>query len=100
MNLPIQSMIAAVLPSTGVTPQGCSIGEGIKCGGSGLALLAGPCNPAGFPETLPICLPAAASYVGNCKDCLAAGGKTSICGAVALAETAGISVPSVLKALC
>ncbi|MEM7584868.1 MAG: hypothetical protein AAF560_15860 [Acidobacteriota bacterium] len=100
MNLPIQSMNAAVMPSAGVTPQGCDLVSGAECAASGAALLAGPCNPLGFPETLPACLPAAAAYVGTCKDCLVAGGKAAICGAMSLAETAGVHVPAVLKSVC
>lgn len=100
MNLPIQSMNAAVQPSGGVTPQSCGFVEGARCAASGAALLAGPCNPLSFPEALPTCLPAAADYVGTCKDCIVTGGKTAICGAVSLARAAGLPVPSVLTAFC
>ena len=104
MNLPKQyrpafrhSMIGSVAR---VTPQGCGFIDGIRCAAEGAILLAGPCDPLGFPEDLPICIPAAATYVSSCADCLKSAVKTPICAAVSLAEKAGIPVPPVLTSLC
>ena len=84
----------------GIGPQSCSIGTALKCAAEGAALIIGPCDPLGLPEDLPVCIPAAAGYVSDCKDCLEGAAKTVICEAVSLAEKLGIPVPSVLKSLC
>ncbi len=100
MHLPIQSMSSRAPAASGILPQDCGLIKGAQCAASGAALAAGPCNPLGFPESLPVCLPAAASYASNCQDCLSSAAQTVFCSAVSAAESAGLSVPSVLKSLC
>ena len=83
-----------------VTQQGCGIGEGIKCGAEFAGLVVGPCDPLGFPEDLPLCIPAFAAFVGSCEDCISGAAKTTICGAVSAASKIGIPIPSALKNFC
>lgn len=78
----------------------CSVFEGLKCAGKFGLLIAGPCDPLGLPEDLPICIPAFASYVSSCEDCIEGAAKTAICAAVSGAEKIGIPVPGVLKSFC
>ena len=107
MRLPNQSQpvvrgIYAPRPSftNRIAPQGCSIWDKIKCVGEGTALLAGPCDPAGFPEDLITCIPAAALYVHNCEDCIAGTVKSAICDAVNLAQQHGVPIPQALLNFC
>lgn len=100
MKLPVQSMpIIRSVSSTGVRAEVTS-SSCVGCYLKGAALIAGPCDPLGLPEDLPICIPAAAAYVASCADCLGGTVKSAVCGAVHLAEKAGIPIPSSLKAVC
>jgi hypothetical protein len=83
-----------------INPQSCDIFKVGECVLEGAALVAGPCDPEGFPEDLVICIPAAAVYVAKCKDCIKGAVKDVICEAVSLAQHAGISVPQVLLDYC
>lgn len=83
-----------------VRPSGCGVIQGMKCAGEGAALVAGPCDPLGMPEDLPVCLPAAAAYLGSCQDCVKAAVKKPICAAAKLASQHGINVPSVIRNFC
>lgn len=98
---PVPRLVSgAAVSLRGIRTSHCSLGDKIKCGAEGAALIVGPCDPAGMPEDLPICLPAAATYLGTCGKCLGDTVKDVICKAVHLAEQAHIPIPAPLKALC
>jgi len=78
----------------------CSDVEGIKCGAEFAGLVIGPCDPAGFPEDLVLCIPAFAGFFSDCEDCLTGAMESAICAAVEGAEHIGIPVPSVLTNFC
>ena len=78
----------------------CGIIDGLKCGGKLAALVIGPCDPLGFPEDLPLCIPAASAFVASCEDCIEGAAKTTVCAAVSAAGKIGIPIPSVLKSFC
>lgn len=105
MRVPIQSppvsrvFTAARRPRTGVAPADCGVIQGIECASEAGGIVAGPCDPLGWPEDLPACFAALVPFVGTCKDCLGPVGDM-ICEAVNAAAHAGIPVPAPIKAVC
>lgn len=106
MRLPLQARpilrhaSGSVTRTRHIQPLHCSVIDSIKCGVSGAALVAGPCDPVGFPEDLPACVAAAVGYFDKCHDCLAHAAKKAICFAVQEAGKAHIPIPPQLQALC
>lgn len=78
----------------------CGIVDGIKCTAEFAGLVIGPCDPLGFPEDLPLCIPAFAGFLSSCKDCVTGAAKTTICAAVSAASSIGIPIPGALQSFC
>ena len=97
---PVVRGVSTTRMKAAIDAQSCSVFDYAKCTAAFAILVAGPCDPVGFPEDLPVCIPAFAGFVDKCEDCIKGAAKSAICGAVSLAEKAGISIPSVLQSLC
>ena len=97
---PIIRGVSTTRMKDAIRAQTCSLGERLKCGFTFAGIVTGPCDPAGFPEDLPLCIPALAGFVIGCEDCIKDGAKATICEAVSLAEKARIPIPSKLRAFC
>lgn len=100
---PVLRSFGAPTPRTsiaaGLRPQWDPV-KCLPCYGQGLALIAGPCDPALMPEDLITCLPAAGLFLNNCQDCVTGPVKDGLCAVLNIARQNGAQVPQVLSNLC
>lgn len=82
----------------GVTPQGCGIGEGIKCGAEFVGVTAA-CATVETGVGVAACIASAIGFVADCHDCITGAEKDVICGAAWVAKQMNIPIGP-LAGLC